>query len=310
MKKRCLMAIVAACPFLTMAQSDEIALDDIVSAGEQFIKDNLDENVLNALQEGDHLKVQKVFRDLQNSFQGDYVLDLAALKEAALSILPLLESYEETLPYAEWLKIRLDYIDASEELKASAPPPKVEPGKPPVRPPNPSPEVERKVWIKKLEKRPFPSGSEDYAARLKPIFTAQKVPAELVWLAEVESAFNPKARSPAGAVGLFQLMPSTAQNLGLSLRPDDERVSPEKSARAAARYLKELHDKFKDWPLALAAYNAGEGNVQKLLTRHKARTFDAIAIHLPAETQMYVPKIEATLKRREGVSLSQLAKIL
>ena len=67
-----------------------------------------------------------------------------------------------------------------------------------------------------------------------------------------------------------------------------------------------MHSQFKDWRLALAAYNAGEGTVQKLLQRQKTRTFDAIAMQLPAETQMFVPKVEAMLLRREGVKLGQL----
>ena len=116
-----------------------------------------------------------------------------------------------------------------------------------------------------------------------------------------------RARSPAGAAGLFQLMPATAQRYGLRTTwPLDQRVRPEPCARAAAQYLKYLHNRFKDWRLALAAYNAGEGTVQDLLARHKARTYDAIATYLPAETQMYVPKVEATLLRREGVRLSEL----
>ncbi len=141
---------------------------------------------------------------------------------------------------------------------------------------------------------------------MKPIFAAQKVPPQLVWLAEVESSFDPRARSPVGAAGLYQLMPGTAKSLGLSLRPSDQRQQPDKSALAAAKYLRYLYDRFKDWPLALAAYNAGEGRIRSLLEQHKARTFDQIAIHLPVETQMYVPKLEATLRRREGVDLSQL----
>jgi len=133
------------------------------------------------------------------------------------------------------------------------------------------------------------------------------VPPELVWIAEVESSFDPRARSPAGAAGLFQLMPATAQRFGLrSSWPWDQRLKPEPSARAAAQYLSFLHGKFKDWRLALAAYNAGEGTVQDLLTRRKAHSYDAIARELPAETQMYVPKVEAILLRREGVRLAEL----
>src|SRR5213078_1255012 len=108
----------------------------------------------------------------------------------------------------------------------------------------------------------------------------------------------PRARSPAGAAGLFQLMPATARRYGLkTVWPRDERLQPEPSARAAAQYLQYLHLRFKDWRLALAAYNAGEGTVQELLTSQKTVSYDAIAARLPAETQMYVPKIEATLFR-------------
>jgi membrane-bound lytic murein transglycosylase D len=70
--------------------------------------------------------------------------------------------------------------------------------------------------------------------------------------------------------------------------------------------LKFLHDRFKDWRLALAAYNSGEGTVQRLLQRHQGRSFDDIAGRLPAETQMFVPKVEAVILRREGISLREL----
>ena len=92
----------------------------------------------------------------------------------------------------------------------------------------------------------------------------------------------------------------------LALRPKDERLEPEKSAEAAAKYLKYLYGRFQDWPLVMAAYNAGESHVRSLLDRHQAKTFDQISTRLPAETQMYIPRIDATLQRREGVTLSQL----
>ena len=194
----------------------------------------------------------------------------------------------------------------ADELQLTTPLPKVEPGKPPKPVPNLTLEKTREVWTKKVAQRPWPKAASDYVPSLKPVFAAQQVPPELVWLAEVESSFDRKARSPAGARGLFQLMPDTARRFGLSLFPRDQRIQPEPSARAAAQYLKYLHGRFKDWPLAVAAYNAGEGTVQRLLERHKARSFDRIAVHLPAETQMYVPKVEATLLRREGVKLAKL----
>jgi membrane-bound lytic murein transglycosylase D len=101
-------------------------------------------------------------------------------------------------------------------------------------------------------------------------------------------------------------MPDTAKRFGLSLWPRDQRLQADRGATASAQYLKYLHDRFKDWRLTLAAYNAGEGTVQKLLDRYKTRSYDSIATHLPAETQLYVPKVEATVLRREGVKLSDL----
>jgi soluble lytic murein transglycosylase-like protein len=128
----------------------------------------------------------------------------------------------------------------------------------------------------------------------------------LVWVADVESSFDRRAQSPAGASGLFQLMPATAKRFGLSLWPRDQRFQTEPSAIAAAQYLRYLFDRFQDWRLALAAYNAGEGAVQKLLDRYKTRSYDDIAAHLPAETQMYVPRVEAIILQRESAQLEQL----
>jgi membrane-bound lytic murein transglycosylase D len=104
-------------------------------------------------------------------------------------------------------------------------------------------------------------------------------------------------------------MPATARSLGLSLFPTDQRLNPEKNATAAARYLKILYDRFHDWPLVLAAYNAGEGRVNGLIRHHKAGTYEQISTHLPAETQMYVPKVNATLLRREGIGLADLSPL-
>jgi membrane-bound lytic murein transglycosylase D len=267
-----------------------------------MLQENFDVQLLDLLPELDQEKVQQLFRDLQARFGGAYVVDIAALKSTAQTVLPLLESYEETQPYATWLKTRLDYFEVAEQYRATNAPPKVAPGQPPQPIPNPSPQVERKLWRRQLASRPVPKGAE----QLKVIFAEQKAPTALVWLAEVESSFDARARSPAGAAGLYQLMPATAKRLGLSLWLRDERYSAEKSARAASQHLNYLHGRFKDWPLALAAYNAGEGHVQRLLDKYQTRSFDGIATHLPAETQMYVPKVDATLQRREGVSLAQL----
>jgi len=281
-----LVALSLAIVSGALAQEDTITLDDLAESAEQWAKENLDEDVLRALQDVDRKRVEEFLGEIQKQFHGEYVLDLASLKEGAGSILPLLEGYEETQPYAVWLKTRLDYLDVADEFRRTTPAPKPEPGQPAKPRPNPAPDKEREVWVKKLSERPWPEAAKRYVSRLKPIFAEQKVPPELVWVAEVESSFDPRARSPAGATGLFQLMPATAKQYGLRTRLPDQRLRAEDNARAAAKHLQRLHGQFKDWRLTLAAYNAGEGTVQKLLDRHKARTFDAIATRLPAETQM------------------------
>jgi len=289
-----------------VAQEEALSLDDMVQSAQEWVGENVDDRVLGALESVDWEPVQPLLRDLQTRFQGDYVLDLAGLRDAARDLLAELETSEETRPYAAWLRARMDYLEMADTFRLIIPPPPVKPGEPPALIPNPEPETQRAAWKKSVEARPAPAGAAAMAQRLQGVFTEHQVPPALVWLAEVESGFNPSARSPVGAVGLYQLMPKTARSLGLSLRPTDERLDPDKNARAAARYLRYLHPKFNDWRLTLAAYNAGEGRVLGLMKRQKARTFDAIARHLPAETQMYVPRVEAVLQRREGVALASL----
>lgn len=291
---------------LAGAQPEVWTLDELLQTGQDWLEQNIDPQALESLGELDEQQVQALFRELEARFQGEYVADLAPWKPRARALVPLLRQWRATRPYAGWLAARLDYLDVADEYRLIIPAPAPQPGEAPKPAPNPSPDLQRRTWQKQLEARPLPTGADRYVPRLKPIFLKSGAPAELVWLAEVESSFDPEARSPAGAVGLYQLMPATARSLGLSLSPRDERLVPEKNAAAAARYLKYLHGRFGEWRLALAAYNAGEGRVRQLLTRHRASSFDGIATRLPAETQMYVPKIEATLKRREATSLAKL----
>jgi membrane-bound lytic murein transglycosylase D len=304
---RFIPALLLASSLVARAQDDTVTMPEVIQGAQQWAQENLDTNVLNALPEADDPAVQQFFREAQQRFQGDYVVDIAVLRQTAQTVLLLLESREETQPYAAWLKARMDYLDVADEIRLTIPPPIVETNQPPQPAPNPPPQKERELWLKKVSVGPWPALAKEYVPALKPVFTAQKIPPELVWVAEVESSFDRRALSPAGAAGLFQLMPATAKRFGLSLWPRDQRYQPEPSATASAQYLKYLHDRFKDWRLALAAYNAGEGTVQKLLDRYKADSYDAIAEHLPAETQMYVPRIEAVLLQREGANLEQLA---
>jgi len=282
-----------------------ITLDDVVQSAQQWANENLDEDFLSALGEADQRKIRALLQKLQQDLQGEYVIDLAQLKAGARAAVPLLEQYEETLPYAEWLKTRLDYFDIADQLRVLVPPPKSKPGEPSRKIKVPPTRV-RELWVRKFSDRPVPEDAKPWVGRLKKIFAAEKIPPELVWVAEVESSFDPRARSPAGATGLFQLMPVTARQYGLSTWPLDQRLKPEANARAAAQHLKRLQAHYHDWRLALAAYNAGEGTVEALLAKQKTASFDAIAPRLPAETQLYVPKVEAVIKRREGVSLKDL----
>ena len=157
-----------------------------------------------------------------------------------------------------------------------------------------------RAWQEKLANRPAPPNAATLIPRLKKVFRSEGLPPELVWMAEAESSLNPAARSPIGALGLFQLMPATARRFGLRTGFFDERKNPEKSARAAAQYLKFLYHAMGSWPLALAAYNAGEGRVGKLMKLKKQAAFEGIADDLPLETQMYVPKVMAIVSLREN----------
>lgn len=309
MKLRGILTVAVLAAGWTFAQDLELDPDAVKAAireAQQWAQENMDPEILKNLPEVDREQVEQFLREYQAGLHGNYVLDLARLKTGAHSVLPLLESYEETKPYAFWLRSRLDYFDVAEEFQRRTPPPPKVPGEPPKLSPNPTTEAARKAWEAKLRESEWPKPATELVPKLKPVFAAEKIPGELVWLAEVESSFNPRARSPVGAAGLFQLMPATARRFGLRSFPFDQRYQAEPSARAAAQYLRYLRGKFEDWPLALAAYNSGEGTVQRLLEKHKARTFDKIATHLPAETQLYVPRLDATLQRREGVRLSQL----
>ena len=300
------LAILFAGGWLVPAQTNDFDAGDLLDVAQQFAQDNLDPDVLQALQQVDRTKVEGFLNQFQDYLKGNQVLDVAQLKDAANTILPLLDAHAETRPYAAWLRSRLDYFDAADELKLLTPVPKPEPGKSALPLPNPSFKTEQEIWIKKISPRPWPKNAQQFVPKLKSIFAAEGVPSALVWLAEVESGFDAGARSPVGAVGMFQLMPATAKDLGLSLLPFDQRKQLEPATRASAKYLRQLHNQFGDWRLAVAAYNSGPGTVSRLLKRYQATSYEGIAPHLPAETQMYVPKVEATIRHREGLELEKL----
>lgn len=285
---------------------DGMDVDQALKAAEQWAHENLDDDILKLLDDVDRDRLRAFLTEFQARLQTNSVYELGPLRAPAKDMVEFLDQWQETKPLADWLNTRLDYIDVSEELKRAAVPPKTPSTTTPHALLPPTLTLEHAVWERQFQSRPFPTAADAYVPRLKRIFRSERMPPELIWVAEVESSFNPAARSPVGAAGLFQLMKPTAQSYGLSTSLPDERTDPDKNARAAAKYLRHLHERFRDWPLALAAYNAGETRIDNVLKTARARDFQTIAPKLPAETQMYVPKCDAALQRREGLSLAEL----
>lgn len=135
---------------------------------------------------------------------------------------------------------------------------------------------------------------------LDPILSEVGIPTQLTAVALVESGGDPMALSPKGARGIWQLMPETARRYGLTVNNiEDDRVDVEKSTRAAAHYLSDLYSEFGSWPLALAAYNTGEQNLQSAISRSRSSDFVVLSSlgFLPLETRNYVPAVFAAEAR-------------
>lgn len=135
--------------------------------------------------------------------------------------------------------------------------------------------------------------------RLEAILAEHDLPRELAAVPAIESGYKVTARGRHGELGLWQLQPATARRFGVRVsRRGDERAAVDPSTRGAARYFAYLYRHYGDWLLALAAYNAGEGRVDRALARRPGATFwelaDAKA--LPAISREYVPKILAVVQ--------------
>ncbi len=141
--------------------------------------------------------------------------------------------------------------------------------------------------------------SGQYRQMIEKIFREESIPLDLMYLAQVESLFKTNAVSKAKARGIWQFQRGTAIRYGLKVTRDvDERSDPEKSTRAAARYLNDLYAMFQDWNLVLAAYNWGEGKVQRLINRTGLNDFWKLVDlkrKLPKETKNHVPMIQASV---------------
>ena len=164
-------------------------------------------------------------------------------------------------------------------------------------------QVER--YVQFLVRRPshverLLSRSETYLPMIERILAEEGVPDELKYLAMVESALNPSAQSHMAAAGMWQFIRATGAAYGLQATRDvDDRLDPERATRAAARHLRDLHDRFGDWQLALAGYNCNPAVIARAAARFQERTgrratFWDIEEAIPRETRAYVPMFIAT----------------
>ncbi|KEO74635.1 lytic transglycosylase domain-containing protein [Anditalea andensis] len=138
---------------------------------------------------------------------------------------------------------------------------------------------------------------DTYFPLFEEVLARHNMPEDIKFLAIIESGLNPKAKSRVGAMGLWQFMPATGRMFHMDANNDiDERMDPELSTEAAAKYLKSLYNMFGTWELALAAYNCGPGNVRKAIRKSGGKkTFWGVYDHLPRETRSYVPQFQAMI---------------
>jgi soluble lytic murein transglycosylase-like protein len=134
---------------------------------------------------------------------------------------------------------------------------------------------------------------------LEGILESEGLPKSLVAVVLVESAGDPLALSPKDARGLWQFIPATARQYGLTVSSKrDDRIHTEQATRAAARFLRDLYEKFQDWPLALAAYNAGKQAVERAVQKSRGDDFWSLSSQrlLPEETRNYVPAVLSAMR--------------
>jgi membrane-bound lytic murein transglycosylase D len=168
------------------------------------------------------------------------------------------------------------------------------------------------VWEQRLRRREMRRETRlglargaRHLPRMRGMLAEAGLPTSLALLPLVESSFYADARGSMDELGLWQLRPATARRFGLHVDAErDQRLDPAHSTRAAVRYLRMLHARYGDWPLALAAYNAGERRVDGELSRQPNATFWDLAAtrRLPRTSREYVPKFLAVVRVVEGAA--------
>ncbi len=163
--------------------------------------------------------------------------------------------------------------------------------------------AEVQPWIRYYKRKAYYSvkryvdRGKPYIPVIKQVFQEYGIPDDFMFLPIIESHFNIRARSPAGAVGLWQFIPQTGRMYGLLINKwVDERMDPVESSKAAALYLKDLYNIFDDWMLALASYNTGEGMIIRKINKYGGTNFWDINEYLSKETRNYVPSFLAVVQ--------------
>ena len=164
-------------------------------------------------------------------------------------------------------------------------------------------------WIKRFtgaqrgSMATYLSRMDKYEGMISKKLAANDMPKDLIYLAMIESGFNPTAKSPVKASGMWQFMSATAKQYGLRVGGRaDERNNPARATDAAIKYLSALHDRFGSWYLAAAAYNTGQGRVARIMREETGQTkgtdadYYRISHRLPKETRDYVPKMIAAAR--------------
>jgi len=273
MKKYFIICFLA-CNFLAFSQE---------KSGNTSISDSIKEPVAIS-------KIAQGFRDFEETRKMDSLWLAAKYNSPLYDSLAYVIPDAELLPYTpdslftSKLKSRLDSLHHNSPFNIAY---------------NPVLERVIKTYLKTRRKAiaNLMTKAKFYFPLFEEVLDKYDIPLEMKYLAIVESALKPNARSGAGAKGLWQFMYNTGKMFDLKVSSYvDERADPLKSTEAACKYLESLHNTFDDWDLALAAYNSGPGNVTKAIRRSGGyKNYWNIRPYLPRETQGYVPAFYATM---------------